>query len=495
MPLPVSVSVTVSVTPKPLKRELPFSLPIKFIQFGEGNFLRAFIDWQIDVLNERSGLNAGVVVVRPRGHTVKPLLDQQDGLFTVLIQGLNEQGEAVRHFRKVSCVQREINAVTMFADFMALARNPDTRFVVSNTTEAGIVTNLTDTLDDAPPVAFPAKLTRLLFERYQHFDGAKDKGWVLLPCELIEQNGPALKAAVLHFATLWNLGQGFIDWICNANTFCSTLVDRIVTGYPSEGVAEIEAELGYQDQFLVAAEYYYVLLIEGPASLADELALAGANLNIKLVDDIMPYRQSKVGILNGGHTVLVPVALLAGLESVAEAVNDPDTGAFLLSTLADEIIPALPLPRQEMERFAEEVVRRFNNPFIHHRLASIALNSWPKFAARVIPGLLRYQQQNAKLPLHLVLALAATFVLYRGAVIPLADDAATLEWFDLAWKDVRLGHRSVAEVVSGWLGNAVLWGRDLNQVTGLAEAVTTQIAALDRDGIRGCLRNMGSDRI
>jgi tagaturonate reductase len=239
---------------KLLNRDIPYSLPIKFIQFGEGNFLRAYIDWMIDLLNERVGLNAGVVVVRPRGNTVKPLLDTQGGVFTTLIQGLNERGEAVKQYRKIVCVQREINAVTMYADFLALARNPDTRYVVSNTTEAGIAINDTDAFYDAPPLSFPAKLTRLMYERFCHFDGAKDRGWVLLPCELIDHNGLALKAAVTHFSTLWNLGNKFKNWIDEANTFCSTLVDRIVTGYPTGAIEAIEGELGYRDQFLVAAE-------------------------------------------------------------------------------------------------------------------------------------------------------------------------------------------------------------------------------------------------
>jgi len=269
------------MTTKQLNRETPYSLPIKFIQFGEGNFLRAYFDWMIDLLNERSGLNAGVVVVRPRGHTVKPLLDVQGGLFTTLVQGLNEAGKAVREYRTVSCVQREINAVTMFDDFLALARNPDTRFVISNTTEAGIVVNDVDALGDAPPASFPAKLTRLLYERFTRFKGAPERGWVMLPCELIEHNGQALKAAVLHFAARWNLEPGFAAWLDSANTFCSTLVDRIVTGFPTKDSEVIEVELGYRDQFLVAAEYYYVLIIEGPAWLADELKLQGANLNVK----------------------------------------------------------------------------------------------------------------------------------------------------------------------------------------------------------------------
>jgi tagaturonate reductase len=472
-----------------LHRTDPFSIPIKFIQFGEGNFLRGFIDWQIELLNERSKLDAGVVVVRPRGHTVKPLLDTQGGLYTVMIQGLNEQGNAVREFQPIRCVQREINAVTMFDEFIALARNPDSRFVVSNTTEAGIAINNTDKLDDAPPASFPAKLTQLLHERYWHFKGAPDKGWVMLPCELIEHNGAALKAAVLHFAALWKLDAGFTDWIEHANTFCSTLVDRIVTGYPTQEIDAIEAELGYRDDFLVAAEYYYVFVIQGPDSLSDELKLSGANLNIKLVDDITPYRLAKVGVLNGAHTVLVPIGLLAGLESVAQAVNHRDVGAFLRQTIYDEIIPALPLPRAELETFAEDVLRRFRNPYIHHKLESIALNSWPKFAARVIPQLMQYQRQNQRLPRNLVVAFAATLLLYRGKTITLNDAPATLSWFATTWESVTAGKCSFLELVEGWLGNVDVWKADLNTVPGLTKAVTEALIMIDGHGIAAYLQS------
>jgi tagaturonate reductase len=475
---------------KPLRRDAPFSLPIKFIQFGEGNFLRAYVDWLIDLLNERVGLNAGVVVVRPRGHTIKPLLDVQDGLFTTLIQGLNEHGEAVKEYRKITCVQREINAVTMYADFLALARNPDTRFVVSNTTEAGIAVNDSDHFDDAPPQAFPAKLTRLLYERFRYFDGARDRGWVLLPCELIEQNGPTLKAAILHFSTRWNLGPGFGAWLDQANVFCSTLVDRIVTGYPVRDMAAIEAELGYRDQFLVAAEYYYAMIIEGRSWLADELKLHGANLNIRLVGDLRPYRQTKVGILNGGHTALAPVALLAGVETVAEALEDPDIGGFLRDALALEIVPALPLPREALEVFAADVLRRFRNPYIHHRLAAIALNSWPKLATRVMPQLQRYAELNGRLPQRLVLALAATLLLYRGDVIELSDDARTLGWFKASWLEVIQGRRSLNDMVAAWLATTAVWGKDLGSIAGLVDAVAAAVVAVQRDGIRTVIKTL-----
>jgi tagaturonate reductase len=475
-----------------LKRSAPYALPIKILQFGQGNFMRGFFDWQIDLLNERSGLDAGVVIVRPRGAKPgtesAPLLDTQDGLFTVLVRGLDEAGQPVKSYRTVECVQREIDPGTSYADYLALAANPDLRFVVSNTTEAGIAVNDSDRSDDAPPVSFPAKLTQLLFQRYRAFEGARDKGLVLLPCELIDQNGPALQKAVLHFAALWQLEAGFAAWIEEACTFCSTLVDRIVTGYPAGDAAQIREELGYDDPFLVAAEYYYLFVIQGPSWVGDELKLAGANLNVKLVDDITPYKKRKVGILNGGHTTLVPVALLAGLEAVGPAVDDSGVGAFLRGAIHEEIIPALEMDRTELEAFAADVLLRFRNPAIHHRLASIALNSWSKFAARVMPQIVRYAALNGgRLPRRLVLALAATMVLYRGEVIELSDDAANLAWFRDAWPKVDAGAWSMAQLAAGWLANATLWSRDLNEVPGLTYALTVALEQIRKQGIRELL--------
>ena len=471
-----------------LRRTAPFALPVKILQFGQGNFMRGFFDWQVDLLNERTGLNAGVVVVRPRGGSSTPLLDVQDGLFTVLVRGLDEAGQPVKEYRKVECVQREIDPATMYGDYLAQAANPDLRFVVSNTTEAGITVNDTDRIGDAPPVTFPAKLTQLLFARYTAFDGAHDKGLVLLPCELIDKNGAALKDAVLHYARLWQLPAGFGAWIGDACTFCNTLVDRIVTGYPAADAEQIGKELGYADPFLVAAEYYYLFVIQAPAEVAEELKLEGSGLNVKLVDDITPYKKLKVGILNGGHTTLVPVALLAGLEAVGPAVDDAQVGRFLRAAIDDEIIPALEMDRAELEAFADDVLRRFRNPAIHHRLASIALNSWSKFAARVLPQLLRYAELNdGRLPRRLVLAMAATMVLYRGGVIDLADDAATLAWFRAGWDKVASKEWTLDDLARGWLAHAALWGRDLNTVPGLAAQLGADLRDIEQRGLRALL--------
>ncbi|EEQ08739.1 Altronate oxidoreductase [Yersinia mollaretii ATCC 43969] len=312
------------------RRDFPGrSHPDKIIQFGEGNFLRAFVDWQIDLLNEHTDLNAGIVVIRPIDTDFPPSLSTQDGLYTAVIRGLNEQGEAVRESRLIRSVNREINIYRQFDEYLALARDANIRFMFSNTTEAGIAWNEADQFSDAPPSSFPAKLTRLLFERFEHFAGAADKGWVLLPCELIDYNGEALRELVLRYASHWQLPVEFTQWLTENNTFCSTLVDRIVTGYPRDEVAALQTELGYQDSFLDTAEYFYLFVIQGPKALAQELRLDQLDLNVRIVDDIKPYKERKVAILNGAHTALVPVAYLSGLDTVGQTMDDAQISRFV----------------------------------------------------------------------------------------------------------------------------------------------------------------------
>ena len=291
------------------RRDFPGAqYPERIIQFGEGNFLRAFVDWQLDLLNEHTDLNAGVVIVRPIESAFPPSLSTQDGLYTTIIRGLNERGEAVSDARLIRSVNREISVYADYDAFLQLAHNPDMRFVFSNTTEAGISYHAGDRFEDAPAVSYPAKLTRLLYERYSHFAGAADKGWIIIPCELIDYNGEALRELVLRYAHEWALPAAFMTWLQEANAFCSTLVDRIVTGYPRDEAAAIEAQLGYKDGFLATAEHFYLFVIQGPKSLAAELRLDKLPLNVLIVDDIKPYKERKVAILNGAHTALVPVA-------------------------------------------------------------------------------------------------------------------------------------------------------------------------------------------
>ncbi|AGB78167.1 tagaturonate reductase [Pseudocitrobacter corydidari] len=462
--------------------------PERIIQFGEGNFLRAFVDWQIDLLNEHTDLNAGVVIVRPIASDFPPSLSTQDGLYTTIIRGLNEQGEAVSDARLIRSVNREISAYADYDAFLKLAHNPDMRFVFSNTTEAGISYHAGDKFDDAPAVSYPAKLTRLLFERYTHFNGAADKGWVIIPCELIDYNGDALHELVLRYAQEWALPVEFVTWLNESNTFCSTLVDRIVTGYPRDEAAAIEAELGYKDGFLDTAEHFYLFVIQGPKSLASELRLDKLSLNVLIVDDIKPYKERKVAILNGAHTALVPVAYQAGLDTVGEAMNDAEICAFVEKAIYDEIIPVLDLPRDELESFASAVTGRFRNPYIKHQLLSIALNGMTKFRTRILPQLLAGQKATGKLPARLTFALAALIAFYRaernGETYPVQDDAHWIERYQQLWAQHRDQLISTSDLVKAVLSVSDHWEQDLTQVVGLVEQVSLDLDAILLQGMR-----------
>ncbi|WP_145513290.1 tagaturonate reductase [Yersinia massiliensis] len=474
------------------RRDFPGrSHPDKIIQFGEGNFLRAFVDWQIDLLNEHTDLNAGIVVIRPIDTDFPPSLSTQDGLYTAVIRGLNEQGEAVRESRLIRSVNREINIYRQFDEYLALARDPNIRFMFSNTTEAGIAWNEADQFSDAPPSSFPAKLTRLLFERFEHFAGAADKGWVLLPCELIDYNGEALRELVLRYASHWQLPAEFTQWLTQNNTFCSTLVDRIVTGYPRDEVTALQTELGYQDSFLDTAEYFYLFVIQGPKELAQELRLDQLDLNVRIVDDIKPYKERKVAILNGAHTALVPVAYLSGLDTVGQTMDDAQISSFVEKAITEEIVPVLDLPEDELLSFSQAVLSRFRNPFIQHQLLSIALNGMTKFRTRILPQLLTYQQQQGKLPPRLTFALAALIAFYRGEregqTYPLQDDAHWLERFSTLWSSVKHSDITLAELVNNVLSDANHWGQDLTAVPQLASQVTEQLQSIIDNGMRAAV--------
>ncbi|MHA7847749.1 tagaturonate reductase [Serratia sp. D1N4] len=479
------------------RKEFPGAqYPDRIIQFGEGNFLRAFIDWQIDLLNEHTGLNAGVVVVRPIDSDQPPSLNTQDGLYTTIIRGLNEQGEAVCEPRVIRSVNREVNVYQDYAGYLALARDPAIRFVFSNTTEAGITYLPQDRFADAPAASFPAKLTRLLYERFSHFAGAADKGWVLLPCELIDYNGETLKEYVLRYAQQWELPQAFSDWLNECNTFCSTLVDRIVTGYPRGEEEQLQQQLGYQDRFLDTAEHFYLFVIQGPQWLAKELHLDQLDLNVHIVDDIKPYKERKVAILNGAHTALVPVAFLAGLNTVGEAMSDKQVGDFVARTIAEEIMPVLDLPQEELLPFAEAVQNRFRNPFIQHQLLSIALNGMTKFRTRILPQLLAGQQKNGVLPTRLTFALAALIAFYRGerqlGNYPLQDDAHWLERYATLWAGVKHRDIPLTTLVESVLADENHWGQNLNAVPGLTAAVTANLRVILEDGMRTALYSLGT---
>ena len=467
----------------------------RVIQFGEGNFLRAFIDWQIDWLNEHQGTDAGIVVVRPRNRDVSDTLNQQEGLYTTLIRGLNAQGEPVSETRLIRSLNREIHPYQQFGDFMALAQNPDLRMVFSNTTEAGIAFAEADQLTDQPASSFPGKLTQLLWARYSHFSGASDRGWLVVPCELIDHNGDTLREQVLRYADHWHLPSEFKSWVHQHCAFYNTLVDRIVTGFPAES-EQLQRELGYEDRYLVAGEVYYQFVIQGPSALFSELKLEVLSPQVRHVNNIAPYKAQKVAILNGAHTAMVPVAFLAGLESVGEAMADPAIAGFVASLLREDVIPTLDLPAAELHAFADAVLRRFRNPFIRHALLSIALNSMTKFRTRLLTPLLAAHQQTGQWPVHITFALAALIAFYRGELAgkawPLQDDPHWLQRYADAWQAQESGAMSLQQLVERMLSDAQHWGEDLTRQPGLAETVTRHLQNIIVHGVREALSQLRS---
>ncbi len=462
----------------------------RVVQFGTGNFLRAFVDWQLDVINEHTAFDAGVVMLKSTD-SARASLNEQDGLYTVLLRGLDDAGEVVDEARLIQSVTRQLDIAEAFGDFLALARDPNIEFVFSNTTEAGIRFEAGDKFEDAPPASFPAKLTRFMFERYRAFSGAAEKGLVIVPCELIDHNGDTLKGSVRRYAELWDLPDGFGNWLERANTFCNTLVDRIVTGYPADAEVVLE-RLGYDDAFLSVAEPYYFFAIQGPEDLAQRLHLDEVDLpHVHIADDITPFKTRKVGLLNGAHTLMVPVAYLCGLDTVKDAVEHPLINAFVRNAIFDEVIPALPLPADDLRSFAEEVFRRFRNPFVEHKLLDISLNSVAKFKARLLPQLLSYSETHGDAPLRLSFALAGLIMFYKGerdgAPFTLRDSEEVLTLFGEAWRAYQKGETALRDVTDSVLGHEPFWEQDLREISGLSERVRVGLEQIEEKGMVGAL--------
>lgn len=464
---------------RPLNRETAPSFnrrPIKVLQFGTGNFLRGFVDWVIDILNEKTDFNGDIIIVQPHGKSPAKILKSQQGLYHVLIRGF-QNGQIVEEDRLITSVSNVVNPYLEYDDYLSLAENPDLRFVISNTTEAGIFFDPNDIDKKVVPGSFPAKLTALLYRRFTFFEGSKTKGLIIIPCELIENNGGKLKEAILQYADLWNLPQDFINWIQNHNTFCNTLVDRIVPGFPQENTKEIQDKIGFKDELMVMAEPFHLWVLEGPELLEREFPAGEVGLEVKFVKDLGPFRQRKVRILNGGHTALVPLAYLYGLRTVREAVEDEYIGAFLEKTIQEEIIPTLDFSQNELDQFAHDVLERFKNPFIHHKLSAIALNSIAKFQVRVLPSLLEYVDRKNELPENLLRSFAALMVFYKGSYqgeeIPVRDTEEVIVFFKEAW-----AKEEISVMAEDILSNESLWKMDLNTVPHLTSRLTEEIRLL-----------------
>jgi len=374
-----------------------------------------------------------------------------------------------------------------YTDYLANAENPDLRFVISNTTEAGIAYNADDTLDDAPQSSFPGKLTALLYKRFQAFKGASDKGMIIIPCELIDKNGDNLKRIILQYADDWNLGAEFVEWINEDNIFCNTLVDRIVPGYPRDKIDAITAELGYKDNLVVEGEQFHLWVIEGPASVKEEIPAEACGLNIVFTDNQEPYRTRKVRILNGAHTSLVPVGYLYGIDKVRESLEDDVVGAFLKDAIFNEICPTLDLSKKELEQFSNDVLDRFRNPYLEHALISISLNSTSKFKTRVLPSVLEYIKRKNALPQHLLFSLASLIAFYKGdrngEPITIKDDQSALDFFATQWAT-----GDAASVAKATLSNTNFWGIDLTTYEGLEAVVANHLENIITNGMKTTLQ-------
>ena len=392
------------------------SFPERVLQFGAGVFLRGFVDWMIEGMNRKGLFRGRVVVVASTNQKTVAALRRQNGAYTHLVRGI-ENGRLVEESRVITAISRGIDLREGFDEYLKCAHNPDLRFIVSNTTEAGIVYRAEDRESDRPPVSFPAKLALLLIERYKAFKGNLSKGFLVLPCELIERNGDTLKTFVLQTAESWNVDPRIVRWIDEANIFANTLVDRIVTGFPRDEIQELWHRYGYVDELFDTSEVFHLWVIEGPPALASELPLRDAGFNVIFSGDMTPYRDRKVRILNGAHTSTVLAAYQAGENLVGECMKDPLIREFMTRAIYDEVIPTLTLPKQELDAFSAAVFERFSNPFIQHALLSISLNSVSKFRTRVLPSVEGYFAVNGELPDRLVFALAALITFYRGTEV------------------------------------------------------------------------------
>ncbi|MDY2942105.1 MAG: tagaturonate reductase [Paludibacteraceae bacterium] len=471
--------------------------PERIIQFGEGNFLRAFVDWIIWNMNAKTNFNGSVVVVQPIDKGMVEWLNGQDCLYHVNLQGrLN--GEPVNSLERIDVISRALNPYSQNAAFMALAEQPDIRFIISNTTEAGITFDPSCKFTDAPASAYPGKLVQLLYRRYKTFNGCPSKGLILMPCELIFLNGHHLKECIYQYIELWkeDLGadyEGFKEWFTKYNYVCATLVDRIVPGFPRKDIAAIQEKVGYNDNLVVQAEIFHLWVIEKPENMSieqlrEEFPAEKAGLHVLIAESEKPYHERKVTLLNGPHTVLSPVAYLSGINIVRDACNDPVIGQYIHKVQFEELMETLNLPMDELRQFASDVLERFNNPYVDHQVTSIMLNSFPKFETRDLPGLKTYLERKGELPKGLVLGLAAIITYYKGgtradgAPIQPNDAQEIMDLLTQLWATGDL--RKVAEGVLG--ATDIIWKeskQDLNTIPGLTDMVEGFLRSIQEKGM------------
>ncbi len=466
--------------------------PVKIMQFGEGNFLRAFIDWIVDSMNKKADFNAGVVVVQPMPFGRVKELASADGLYTLYLQGINN-GQTVKTHQVIDCLEDFINPFEEYQKYLDYAKSEDLEFIISNTTEAGIAFEPKDTDFTKTPNSFPGNLLAFLKARYDHFKGDVKKGLEIIPCELIDHNGDTLKEILVQLAEHNHMDKAFIDWVENANRYYNTLVDRIVPGYPRNEDKELWNQLGYVDNNMVVGEIFHLWVIDGKTvkDLETKLPTAKAGLNVLFVDSIKPYKERKVKILNGSHTCLVPVSYLSGIDTVRETIEDKQLNQFVLDFIFNEVVPTINIPRDQMDSYANSVLERYGNPFVRHELMSIALNSVTKYKTRILPTVLQNLEDLKHFPDHALFSLAALMVFYRGKRgeedIKLADDAWALDMFKELWADFDGSKAACGKIAQHVLSLKSHWEVDLTKYDGVLEFVTDCLYEITSTSMREAL--------
>jgi tagaturonate reductase len=477
--------------------------PEKILQYGEGNFLRAFTDWMFDITNEKTDFNGNVVLVQPIERGMAEMINSQNGLYTTILRGVQD-GKTVEELRLINSVSRCLNPYHHYDAYMKCAENPELRFIVSNTTEAGISWCEEDRAEDRPQASFPGKVTAFLVHRFLHFNGDASKGLVFIPCELIDKNGDKLKGYVLRHAAAWNLGDAFSNWVNNDCDFCNSLVDRIVPGYPKEEAEALWAKAGYTDNLLDAAEIFHLWVIETNNDYRKELPLTEAGLNVIWTEDMSFYRTRKVRILNGAHTMSVPAAFLYGLDTVEACIRDQLLFRFMNKGIFEEIIPSMDGDAGELKKYAEDVLERFANPYIKHYLLSITLNSVSKFKTRNLPSLTGFIRKKKAVPSALAFSLAALIAFYegteivngemtgtrKGAKYAIKDDPAILERFAALYREGGKPAAKAAGITRAVLSDTSWWGEDLTTYGGLEDAVRMGLESIWTYGMKTALENI-----
>lgn len=464
--------------------------PIRILQFGEGNFLRAFVDWQIDKANEAGITDIGIAIAQPildeQQSVLKmiEMMNAQDNMYHVYLEGV-ENKQPAKDIRLVQSVMDSFNPYIDYAKYESYITSPDIKIIISNTTEAGIRYEEGDDLAAQPPKSFPAKITALLHKRFQHFGGDPEMGLSIICCELIEDNGTTLHEYILRHAKYNNLGEDFISWVESACCFCDTLVDRIVPGFPRETIGEIKEEIGYDDNLVVKAELYHLWAIGGAGyeRVQRELPLDKAGLHVIFMPSIKQFRDKKVRILNGSHTGMVPIALQMGCETVMDAFNTPAIEKFVNDMVAEEVIPMIDEDQDELKSFASSILERFYNPFIKHMLSSIALNSLSKWEARNYPTAKDQWFKGGVVAKHEAFTFAALLALYSGKSGFEAND--TREYVDFiqsSWDSANL-HDTVARIVA----NRDMWIEDFSQIEGFVECVADYLSDIESLGMKDAL--------